>query len=245
MESKKMKFLMCEPRIVYAEVKTETSTSFVKNIEKDDECKIVEIMEISEEFTKNMEKVKNSKIISEEQVDLQEWVEPFMDLNFGVKPHQFFIKFVEKWLPEANPEDLGYMDLKLSISLMKFLDLDHQKIVEKFEEIVEKKYPQILLLMNINGCLVHRTDAMVQFSGEEHYVKCFKHKKHSHYFREGHMAFLKSVMRHPRVKFAFNSSITRRNIMPIINNMFITSGEAGFFSEYMFCLFDQDYSQKS
>ena len=59
------------------------------------------------------------------------------------------------------------------------------------------------------------------------------------------MAFLKAVMRHPRVKFAFNSSIMRKNILPIINNMFIQCGESGLFSEHMFCLFDQDYNQKS
>ena len=59
------------------------------------------------------------------------------------------------------------------------------------------------------------------------------------------MAFLKAVMRHPRVKFAFNSSIMRKNILPIINNMFIQCDESGLFSEYMFCLFDQEYNQKS
>lgn len=59
------------------------------------------------------------------------------------------------------------------------------------------------------------------------------------------MAFLKAVMRHPRIKFAFNSSIMRKNILPIINNMFIKEGESGLFSEHMFCLFDQEYNQKS
>jgi hypothetical protein len=77
------------------------------------------------------------------------------------------------------------------------------------------------------------------------YVKYFENKHRHHYYREGHMTFLKAVMRHPRVKFAFNSSIMRKNILPIIQEMFITTREEGLFSEYMFCLFDQEYSEQS
>jgi hypothetical protein len=37
----------------------------------------------------------------------------------------------------------------------------------------------------------------------------------------------------------------RKNIVPIINNMFISAGESALFSHHMFCLFDQEYNQKS
>lgn len=175
-----------------------------------------------ERFEKLKKSSGKSDLFKESQIDLQDWLEPYTDVNFGIKPHQFLKKFLDKNLAEADLSKLGFMDLKLCVSLLKFLDCSDQILVDKMESTISESFPPILLLMNINGCLVHRTDAQVQFSGDtEYYVKCFKHKKHHHYYREGHMAFLKSIMRHPRVKFGFNSSIMRRNIMPIIQNMFI------------------------
>lgn len=75
-----------------------------------------------------------------------------------------------------------------------------------------------------------------QESGFERKVEMFKHKKNFIYFRENNMLFLKGLMQHPRVKFAFVSTIMRKNIFPIILQLF--KKEMGLFSEHMFSLFD-------
>ena len=59
------------------------------------------------------------------------------------------------------------------------------------------------------------------------------------------MEFLELVMRHPRVNLAFNSSIARRNIMPILDRMFIQSNKADLFGDHMFGLFDQNFSKEA
>lgn len=214
---------MSEPVVTYEQDISETSQALVKKVEKDPESNIVEYIEADlEKLEKLKDQSGKKSIFKETEIDLKDWKDPWVNLCLGVKPHYFLKKVLNKGLFEKNPETLKYSELKLSISLMKFLEFSDQNIVGTFSETCEKLYPQILLLMNINGCLVHRTKQQVQFSGTtEYYVKCFKHKMNHHYYREGHMAFLKAVMRHPRVSFAFNSSIMRKNILPIINNMFI------------------------
>lgn len=108
----------------------------------------------------------------------------------------------------------------------------------------------MLILMNINGCLVHRTAEKVTLSNNkemnEHkftrFVEYLKVKKNFHYYRESGLIFLDQIMSHPRVKFAFNSSIMRKNIMPIIMKMF--DKNISLFQRKMCALFDQEFQNK-
>ena len=108
--------------------------------------------------------------------------------------------------------------------------------------------------MNINGCLVHRTSDIIKFIRPDlpqddledkfkRFVVCFKHKKNWHYFRDGYMLFLRRLMLHPRVKFAFYSSIMRQNIFPIIQKMF--ANEMGLMNERMDAIFDRNFVKEA
>lgn len=198
-------------------------------------------------------------------IDLQGWIITLENNNFGIRFDSFFIRFVDSYfrtiLNSGVPKELtqSYQDLKLSISLLKFLQLDNKVLLEKLEKILSENFPPILLLMNLNGTLIHRTDKRVDFikmkdANEEQDkfhverhgdLKPFKNKMHWHYFRNSHMEFLELVMRHPRVNLAFNSSIARRNIMPILDRMFIQSNKADLFGDHMFGLFDQNFSKEA
>lgn len=140
-----MKFIMSEPKVSFKEQASGTSTEYIRVVEKDPESKVIEFSQVSKEFLENLEKLKNKcktqDVFLGSEVLLSDWIEPYTDLCFGVKPHVFFIKFVEKNMSEAEPETLVYSDLKLSISLMKFLGFENQNIVENFEKRVEKTYP--------------------------------------------------------------------------------------------------------
>lgn len=69
-------------------------------------------------------------------------------------------------------------------------------------------------MMNINGCLVHRTDERIEFIKHDaedpkykKHIKFAKIKRYYIYWRDGYLNFLRSVMMHPRIRFAFYSSI--------------------------------------
>jgi hypothetical protein len=119
-----------------------------------------------------------------------------------------------------------YSMVALTISFLKFMKYGDGNWVEKAEKRLEEVYPPILVLMNINGCLVHRTSQPIRFNKPEkkggrderflRWVTMFKHRSNFHYFRDGYMEFLTKILCHPRVKFAFYSSIMRKNIFPII-----------------------------
>ena len=61
------------------------------------------------------------------------------------------------------------------------------------------------------------------------------------YFRYGHLEFLKAIMKHPRVKFAFYSMIPKSNLFPIIDKIFENDEDLlrnkG--------LFDRDFNKKA
>ena len=169
------------------------------------------------------------------QVDLREWVEPLIDLRVGITPPDFFMSYIQdyhhvleklfdkKSLAEIKTllEVIGnnYSKIAMFSSFVKFLgsklkieqDKEFlQSLHEKLQSHLQGEYPPILILMNINGCLVHRTDKKIQFvkpdpdSDERkdkrwgRHVKVVHHKKHSVYFRDGHLEFLRSIMQHPR-----------------------------------------------
>lgn len=63
------------------------------------------------------------------------------------------------------------------------------------------------------------------------------------YFRDGHLSFLESLMQHPRIKFAFNSSMMRKNIIPVITKIF--ESKMYLVQKHMLAIFDQEYSEKN
>lgn len=73
-------------------------------------------------------------------------------------------------------------------------------------------------------------------------VNEFKFAQKYHYIRESSLQFLEPLMSHPRVRFAFNSSIIRKNIMPIILRLF--ESNMALFQQHMLALFDQQYQNK-
>lgn len=104
--------------------------------------------------------------------------------------------------------------------------------------------------MNINGLLVHRTSDMVHFTMEQDEkqfnrkrVQLFRQGRNYVYTREGYMAFLEEVMRHPRVTFSFYSSILRKNILPIITKMF--EKNMPLLEDKLHQIFDQHYCDLS
>lgn len=91
----------------------------------------MEFIEVSPESLRKLEEsCGNKKAFSTDKVvDLKDWEEPWVSLNLGVKPHNFLEKVIKQNLFESEPSTLGYTDLKLSISLMKFLDFNTQEFV--------------------------------------------------------------------------------------------------------------------
>ena len=102
--------------------------------------------------------------------------------------------------------------------------------------------------MNINGCLVHRTDKRINFikpaadSDERkdkrwnRFVTMMNQRKHSIYFRDGYLTFLRSLMRHPRCEYGFYSAIMQKNIQPVLIKMF--EEDNGLYNDNMFGIFD-------
>ena len=130
--------------------------------------------------------------------------------------------------------------------LASFLEWAGNEEAHKVKDHVKVTYPPILLLMNINGLLVHRTDKTIVFGDlTEHpgrYVEMIKIKgPNKCYLRDGHMAFLRALMSHPRVQFAFYSSIMRKNIHGILLKMF--AKDMSLFQEHMTALFDQTHNK--
>mmetsp|Transcript_18955 Transcript_18955/g.32383 ORF Transcript_18955/g.32383 Transcript_18955/m.32383 type:complete len:152 (-) Transcript_18955:449-904(-) len=144
-----------------------------------------------------------------------------------------------------------YSQLKLTISLLEFLKYELTELLERLKERVAQLFPPILVLMNINGCLVHRTPDRINFIKPkekegmderfDRYVLCLKHKVNNHYFRDGFMSFLRALMTHPRVRFAFYSNIARQNILPIIQKMF--KEDLGLIQEHLLAIFDGEYNE--
>lgn len=83
-----------------------------------------------------------------------------------------------------------------------------------------------------------KPDSAQEREGElwKRWSKFFKNKRTFHYLRDGYLQFLRAIMQHPRVKFAFYSSIMRKNITPILLEAF--KEDLGLYNEFMFAIFD-------
>ena len=73
---------------------------------------------------------------------------------------------------------------------------------------MDEEFPPILVCLNINGTIALRTKNKI--SKVEYVVKEINDKYT--YFREGAEPFLKDLLRHPRVRVAFYSSMREYNI---------------------------------
>ena len=78
----------------------------------------------------------------------------------------------------------------MSISFLETFKLADSDTLKKMKEYCDKKFPDILVLMNINGCLCHRTNERINFVrqdglNEGRFVNMMKHKRNFIYFREG------------------------------------------------------------
>ena len=102
-------------------------------------------------------------------IDLQDWIVSIESNTFGIRPDQFFVRFGEEYFKElldsTVPEKLtqSFQDLSLSVSLLKSLSFENKDIIKQLESIISESFPPILMLMNLNGTLIHRTDKRVEF----------------------------------------------------------------------------------
>lgn len=63
--------------------------------------------------------------------------------------------------------------------------------------------------------------------------------------RDGHLPFLEQIMTHPRVKFAFNSGISKPNIIPIMTKIFNKDDKMYLVQDHLYSIFDQTFCDKS
>jgi len=178
------------------------------------------------------------------------------------------INFVENHLSLFLEDDLNiekikskvgrkYSVLVTTISLLEFAEIsDNDKLKEVLRALKAwstERFQPILLLMNINGALIHRTPEDITITNSEDMkamefkkkIHKYKFKRINYYFREGTMVFLSAIMSHPRVRFAFYSAIQRKNIIPVLKHTFKDPKHSGLMSEYMRALFDQSFCEKN
>jgi hypothetical protein len=99
------------------------------------------------------------------------------------------------------------------------------------------KREPVLLLMDIGGSILFRSGTELQCDRKPD----FKVRKHYHYVRPYYDDFIRTLMEHPRVKFAIYTSITKRNAMPVLQKLFATHELKGLKKE-IFDVFDQEYN---
>lgn len=101
----------------------------------------------------------------------------------------------------------------------------------------EMKEP-ILVLFDLGGTLCYRTgiEGLAEL-GKANYVL----RKHVHYFRPYSSELLQGVLKHPRAKVGFMTSITRQNALGLVQAFFKQRGLENHKAD-LFYLFDQEYS---
>lgn len=67
-------------------------------------------------------------------------------------------------------------------------------------------------------------------------------KQHTHYYRPFFDDFLKAMFQHPRIKFACYTSITKRNAMPLLINVF-NRPKLKEYKKSIFNVYDQEYNK--
>lgn len=266
--SQRLKVVYSRPEVKYEVVTEAVRTSSVRKVDisNEQDCKQVEILELAKEVVDSAKKsIVLAKAMSEENdclvLDLYKWTEPNVDLKVGIEVPVFVKDFLGKVDDLLQKEDVdfsetkdklptGYNFLVLLLSFLRHLEFKNEAFIEALDGHIKKTYPPLLLLMNINGLLVHRTSEMIQFTMEQDKqkfnrlrVQVFRQGKNYVYTREGFMSFLEQIMSHPRVTFSFYSSIMRKNILPIITKMF--EKNMPLLEEKLHQIFDQHYCDQA
>lgn len=110
--------------------------------------------------------------------------------------------------------------LSLTLSLLKHLKSSSslpEQFLKDFEGYMAATYPPILVLMNINGLLVCKTEKKVNTK-----IGYTRAKSGNYvYLRPGHFEFMKKILNHPRVHFGWYSALKQKNSQKIIRFMFM------------------------
>ncbi len=107
------------------------------------------------------------------------------------------------------------------------------------KKAVQRKFP-ILILIDVGGSILYRSGSklgQVERRGRDSYCQI---KQHHHYYRPQFQHFLAQLIQHPRVKLAFNTSIMRKNVMPLLFQIFDLK-ELNSYRAWIFEVFDQQY----
>lgn len=149
------------------------------------------------------------------------------------------LEFILNYDPRAESSFFGDSFAKLSafkrlVTLSQLSD----RVCLRLEELRLCKVRPLLILLDIGGSILFRSEHLAPVSRKPD----FKLRNHHHYFRPHFEEFICRLIEHPRVKLSFYTSITKRNALPILYNLF----EAPLLKrvkDSLFDLFDQDFNQ--
>lgn len=178
--SDNLKIVYTEPVVEYEDQKEgDKTTGYAKKVTIDGpECKKVVMLRA---LSTTVGRIKASGLlgpkVSEDGelvvLDVQGWTEPFVQLRLGVDLAKFLLEFVQNQLelvdadtaPEKVVESMpaSYSFITTSISFLKFLEFKNAKVLDALEAHLKTTYPPILVLMNLNGFLLHRTNDIIKF----------------------------------------------------------------------------------
>lgn len=152
----------------------------------------------------------------------QETAKVFVDLlaNFPDEVNKVFASYKEFKAFEADAEKQGL------------------KLPSQVKIAVQRKFP-ILILIDVGGSILYRSGDKLALERRGRDTFC-QIRQHYHYYRPQFQHFLASLVSHPRVKLAFNTSITRKNVMPLLFQMFDLK-ELNPYRAMIFAVFDQTY----
>ena len=88
----------------------------------------------------------------------------------------------------------------MMISFLQHIEYPQRDFIDKLQNHVDSTYPHILLLMNFNGTILSK-------------------KKKGITMREGYQSFIKLLMEHPRIKFAFISNLISKYVEKIMKKI--------------------------
>lgn len=109
----------------------------------------------------------------------------------------------------------------------------------KLKNYVSRAHP-ILVLIDVGGSILCRTGERLQAEKRTSATFC-QIKKHYHYYRPSFDSFLAELISHPRIQLGFYTSITRKNVMPLLFKIFDLKALNNYRSD-IFDVFDQEYN---
>jgi hypothetical protein len=121
------------------------------------------------------------------------------------------------------------------------LGLAEKLYLDRIQREVFKLTP-VLILLDIGGSLMYRHGAPEMPKGLDKEPD-FKLRGHLHFFRPHYHTFLTTLIQHPRVRLGFYTSITQKNAVKLLFEVFESPYLKPFKGE-VFALFDQAYNTK-